>query len=464
MVSMNELDQNETKGVLGRPFFVARTQPTPIPATAWNDDPLFCLKINDQWVSHVIGVLTALDQPDTWLGTPEEVYAARQQVNEVILALMTACEDCAIEFRIVDCDLQFRSNPEDDWTSLGNVCGSNGADGANGTDGVDGADGTNGTDGTNGADGTNGTNGTDGTDCDCTVFNHVPTPENPPDHTDDQTSCNVSAGMSDYIKSKLVLTITTSETETHLALAIAAVVASIIAAVVTGGAAYPIVVAAVSVLINVIITADSGQRDAMIADASFWNSMTCSIYCVIRPSKDIDETLKASISTAIRATTYTSGSYDAPYWYGVAADFWDGLPLEVIRANVSIGALIDYDCSGCDCPSEFIDVFIGDDGGTFVSRVSEVLTATAVAGGPSNYVLYLQFGSVDYPPNVDTCGLMNFTVTDGTVDAALATVAVCGTSTQTGITYVAVPTTCVNQLVLVSTVIFTIDVFGNPCP
>jgi hypothetical protein len=124
----------------------------------------------------------------------------------------------------------------------------------------------------------------------------------------------------------------------------------------------------------------------------------------------------------------------------------------------------DADCSGCFCPSDFVDVFVTETAGEFVSRVDEILTARAIAGGPSNYVLALQFGSVTYPQNVDTCGLMNFTVTDGVVDAALATVSLCGTADQTGIAYNDVDTTCVNQLVFVSTVIFTVDVFGTPCP
>lgn len=71
--------------------YVPRPQPTEIPTAAWNDTPLYCLKVNDQWVSHLLGVLTALDQPDTWIGTAEEIDSARQQVNEIMLALMAAC-------------------------------------------------------------------------------------------------------------------------------------------------------------------------------------------------------------------------------------------------------------------------------------------------------------------------------------------------------------------------------------
>lgn len=75
------------------PRFVPRPEPSAIPAAAWNDAPLFCLQVNDQWVSHLLGVLEALDQPDTWIGTDEEIFAARQQVNQIMNALMTGCED-----------------------------------------------------------------------------------------------------------------------------------------------------------------------------------------------------------------------------------------------------------------------------------------------------------------------------------------------------------------------------------
>lgn len=84
-------DYSETTPALPVPEYVPRPKPTSIPTAAWNDAPLFCLQINDQWVSHVLGVLTALDQPDTWLGTEDEIFAARQQVNEIMLALMAAC-------------------------------------------------------------------------------------------------------------------------------------------------------------------------------------------------------------------------------------------------------------------------------------------------------------------------------------------------------------------------------------
>lgn len=77
---------------LSVPRYATRLNPTPIPTAHWDDDPLYCLKVNDQWISHILGVMIALDQPDTWIGTPDEIYAARQQVNEIMVAFMEQCD------------------------------------------------------------------------------------------------------------------------------------------------------------------------------------------------------------------------------------------------------------------------------------------------------------------------------------------------------------------------------------
>lgn len=79
---------------LAVPRYAPRIKPTPIPTAAWNDEPLFCLQVNDEWVSHILGALTVLDQPDTWQGTDDEIRAAREQVNQLMLAFMERCMDC----------------------------------------------------------------------------------------------------------------------------------------------------------------------------------------------------------------------------------------------------------------------------------------------------------------------------------------------------------------------------------
>lgn len=391
------MTQDEIIGALRKPFFAPRPRPTPIPDAHWDDAPLFCLQVNDEWASHILGVMEALDQQDTWIGSSAEVLDARQQVLQIMKALMTMCEDCAMEFQLVDCDLQYRNSPEDEWISLGNVCGADGADGTNGTDGTDGVDGTNGTNGTDGADGADGADGIDGTDCDCEEFNHVPTPTNPEGADDNQTSCNIAAGISEYLRDKEIFALSQANTAVGITTAIMGVVASIIAAVVTGGLAAPAIIAAVTVFINVLLAADGGERDAQIADDSFWNSLSCCIYCALKPNKDFDAALQIAIGTAIRNCDYTSGSYDAPFWYDVLASLWEALPIEVIRNNVAVGALINYDCSGCDCPEELCDLDLwavttgfGDIFGNIVSRnpaTGEIVVETTGINTNSRYYI-----------------------------------------------------------------------------
>lgn len=77
---------------LSVPVYAPRPAPLPIPAAAWDAAPLMCLEVNDEWVAHILGVLVAMDQPDTWIGTPDEIYAARQQVNQIMAAFMERCD------------------------------------------------------------------------------------------------------------------------------------------------------------------------------------------------------------------------------------------------------------------------------------------------------------------------------------------------------------------------------------
>lgn len=82
------------------PRYAPRLRPTPIPASAVFDEPTVCVAINAGWVSHMLGVLETMDQPDTWIGTPEEIDQARQMVNALMLALREGnCEDMAFDIR-----------------------------------------------------------------------------------------------------------------------------------------------------------------------------------------------------------------------------------------------------------------------------------------------------------------------------------------------------------------------------
>lgn len=177
----------EDISTLAVPRYTPRLKPTPIPEAAWNDTPLFCLRLNDEWVGHIIGLLSALDQPDTWKGTSEEIEAAREQVRQITIAFSQVCEDTVAEFRVEDCDLQWREDSDSDWISLGNVCGADGEPGEPGTPGADGATGATGSTGATGATGPTGATGAKG---DCCGVDDVEVP--------DTTQAGVFCGMATY--------------------------------------------------------------------------------------------------------------------------------------------------------------------------------------------------------------------------------------------------------------------------
>lgn len=60
------------------------------------EEPLMCFRVNEAWVGHIIGALSALDQPDAWSGGVEEIDGARQQVRKLIASI----GDCIV---INDC-------------------------------------------------------------------------------------------------------------------------------------------------------------------------------------------------------------------------------------------------------------------------------------------------------------------------------------------------------------------------
>lgn len=105
---MSDANQIELISRLNKQWYAPRVEATPIPAANWNDDPKFCIELNDEWLSHVIGVLIALDQPDAWLGDDDEIFAARQQVNEIIVAFMEGCDSmsncCPVPLTRVNAD------------------------------------------------------------------------------------------------------------------------------------------------------------------------------------------------------------------------------------------------------------------------------------------------------------------------------------------------------------------------
>lgn len=90
------------------PFCIPFVSPVPIPDVAWNETPTRCIRVNAQWCSYILGALECLDQPDVWQGTDEQIFDARQQVREIMLAVMGAqeCEEELLNYvkYIGDCN------------------------------------------------------------------------------------------------------------------------------------------------------------------------------------------------------------------------------------------------------------------------------------------------------------------------------------------------------------------------
>lgn len=152
--------------------YAPRTSPLKIPSAGIFDSPNFCVGINAEWLGHVLGVLEALDQQDAWLGTAEEIYLARQEVQKLMSAFEEQCVPQIEDIRIQGCNLQVLINGF--WVTVGDLtscsvpgpegpAGPPGPQGPQGPEGVEGSAGETGTPGSAGPQGPPGTNGAPGT-------------------------------------------------------------------------------------------------------------------------------------------------------------------------------------------------------------------------------------------------------------------------------------------------------------
>lgn len=170
--------------------YAPRLGAQPIPASGVFDDPKRCIALNDFWISHIIGVLSVLEQPDSWEGTDEEVAAAVLSAGQIIDAFSTgACVPSISNIRVNECNLEVQIDGESNWLIIGSLTqcaiegppgppgeqgpqgiqgvqgpqGPQGPQGVQGPQGQPGAPGANGQQGPPGANGTNGQQGAPGT-------------------------------------------------------------------------------------------------------------------------------------------------------------------------------------------------------------------------------------------------------------------------------------------------------------
>jgi len=72
--------------------FSTRLAPHTIPSPDICDEPTVCVSLNASWASHIASCLATLTFEDMWLGTPEEVYSAIQNVYEVMNMFSNPCD------------------------------------------------------------------------------------------------------------------------------------------------------------------------------------------------------------------------------------------------------------------------------------------------------------------------------------------------------------------------------------
>ena len=68
--------------------FAPRQNALPAPPVTISDAPYVCLIVNVQWVSHVLGVLETLNQPDAWTGDETERDRAQNEIRHLMEQLM----------------------------------------------------------------------------------------------------------------------------------------------------------------------------------------------------------------------------------------------------------------------------------------------------------------------------------------------------------------------------------------
>jgi len=97
--------QNNPKAIKRyAPFF----KPLAAPTAKIDDDPVVCIKLNEQWLPFVIGAIECLRWDDLYKGTPEEIYFAAQEAARLFLVISLGNIDCP-----GDAMPKLRQNPSD---------------------------------------------------------------------------------------------------------------------------------------------------------------------------------------------------------------------------------------------------------------------------------------------------------------------------------------------------------------
>lgn len=91
-----------------------RKTPRQAPTVGIFDEPYVCTRINQEWLSHILGVLTVLTEEDAWDGSESEKYRAQQEIEKLLNSLKdnSHCDPCEFEHDCMDIPL---NDPRIEW-------------------------------------------------------------------------------------------------------------------------------------------------------------------------------------------------------------------------------------------------------------------------------------------------------------------------------------------------------------
>lgn len=417
---------------LSTPRYAPRLKPTTIPTARWNEEPLLCLKVNDQWVSHLLGVIVALDQGDTWLGTPDQIRDARQQVNEIMLAFME------------DCDPMSNCCPEPNRTRFND-------------------------DGTYEISYDGGVTWQDGSDFDP----RYTSPQFPPLPGDPGSAkkCDAANSVLVQVKDKIEgfhnqFAIAGSAIE-FVSACLTIIVAGILVAL-TGGASLgffiPLIIASFSAIWNIGADVYDGFFTELVYD-----DLLCIVYCHVSENGTFDD---AAISAIISDCYSKFTATDPLFGYQVAADAFAGIFKVWGAVGTTNAASIGgggEDCDDCNCDNSCPATWsiFGDSPyhGTIVDMDEDwiEIQSGVLGGGVNAYVL------IRTETNMDCCRLVAYEITAGSFAGGSIGWANCGETPVEGAPahggnpFDTVGAQCINYLQMQAPQTFTVKLHFAPC-
>lgn len=324
-----------------------------------------CVVIPDEWKAHILGVMEALDQPDTWQGTDAEIQDARDAVREIMNDIARGnCEadmpvipqfqftaECGLEVS-TDSGMTWEAVPG--WDTYAAACftgpqgepgatGATGPTGPQGEPGPQGIQGIQGPTGPTGPTGPQGLQGAPGEDCDCPPQSAAPAPD--PDDNSDGLRCSIAINManelqriwfqayedSDNLLSDYFAGIGTG----------AAVVAYLFPGVALAAAATAVFFGALDIIRNLELA------EANAFDSAAVERFRCALYCILDAQNTtvITQNILDQWADQIALDSLFPNAY-------VVADMLRGTPLDQMRWIAYASSAVDpLACAEC-CPDE----------------------------------------------------------------------------------------------------------------